>query len=212
MKKAVKMNKKVVSRNVSIALSLIVVVLLSSLIGVIMHFTSIIQGKNDRISNLYNQITALNASIIELDNKIAQQNEEIIRLEKIENLTDQIFYSCKPYNYKGEWLGTWRLVTEFSGSSVQEKTPPFQIQSAYHLWRLNYSHVSEEKAGVTLEVIQQAGAQEWTIGLFFITGPSENYTIYFPDYNVFSQNTYYLKMPNYKGIYWWSITIEELSF
>jgi len=85
------MLEKVVSRKVVIALSVIVVVLVSSLIGVIMHFTSIIQSKDDKISNLCTQITTLNANISELENKIAQQNKEIIRLEKIENLTNQIF-------------------------------------------------------------------------------------------------------------------------
>jgi outer membrane murein-binding lipoprotein Lpp len=205
------MLEKVVSRKVVIALSVIVVVLVSSLIGVIMHFTSIIQSKDDKISNLCTQITTLNANISELENKIAQQNKEIIRLEKIENLTNQILYLHKPYNYEGEWLGTWRLVTEFSGSSALEKSPTFQIKSVYNLWRINYSHIGEKEAGVTLEVVQQAGTEEWVIGSFSITGPSENHTIYFFDYNVFSRNTYYITMSDYKGIYRWDITIEELT-
>ena len=202
------MLEKVVSRKVVIALSVIVVVLVSSLIGVIMHFTSIIQSKDDKISNLCTQITTLNANISELENKIAQQNKEIIRLEKIENLTNQILYLHKPYNYEGEWLGTWRLVTEFSGSIALEKSPTFQIQSVYNLWRINYSHIGEKEAEVILGIVQQAGSQEWTISSVFITGPSEKFTLYF---FVYSLNTYYITMSDYKGIYRWDITIEELT-
>jgi len=69
--------KKVVGRNVAIALGIVVIILLVGLVGAIANYTSVINGKdsqidslNSQITNLQNQISSLNAQITNLQNQI----------------------------------------------------------------------------------------------------------------------------------------------
>jgi predicted PurR-regulated permease PerM len=52
--------KKVVSRNVAIALGIIVIILLVGLVGALAYYTSLINSKDNTISTLTNQNNQLN--------------------------------------------------------------------------------------------------------------------------------------------------------
>jgi hypothetical protein len=61
--KMVETQKKVVGRNVAIALGIICIILAVGIVGAIANYSSIISGKDNNITNLQNQITSLTSQI-----------------------------------------------------------------------------------------------------------------------------------------------------
>jgi cell division protein FtsB len=94
--------KKVVSRNVAIALGIIVIIVLVGLVGAIADYTSVINNKDSQIQTLTNQknqlqtwlkgnITYYNSQIASLQNQISNLNSQINSLNaQITNLQNQI--------------------------------------------------------------------------------------------------------------------------
>ena len=73
--------KKVVSRNVALALTIMVVILLFSLAGVVVKYTFIIGEKDDAIASLNSQVTSL------------QNNYSLLS----ENYNQLSFRRCSPF-------------------------------------------------------------------------------------------------------------------
>ena len=94
--------KKVVSRNVAIALGIIVIIVLVGLVGAIADYTSVINDKDSQIQTLTNQknqlqtwlkgnITYYDSQIASLQNQISNLNSQINSLNaQITNLQNQI--------------------------------------------------------------------------------------------------------------------------
>jgi hypothetical protein len=80
--------RKVVGRNVAIALGIICIILVVGFTGAVTNYMSIIKGKDDTIASLNSQITdkdntisSLNSSITNLENQVDNLNS-IINLQK----------------------------------------------------------------------------------------------------------------------------------
>jgi len=72
--------KKVVGRNVAIALGIICIVLAVGLVGAIANYTSIISGKDSTIATLNSQMTEKDNTISSLNSQINSLNSEIGKL------------------------------------------------------------------------------------------------------------------------------------
>jgi len=72
--------KKVVGRNVAIALGIICIVLAVGLVGAIANYTSIISGKDNTIASLNSQINSLNSEIASLNLQIGNLTSQNSRL------------------------------------------------------------------------------------------------------------------------------------
>ncbi|MGQ9642140.1 MAG: hypothetical protein ACUVUF_08530 [Candidatus Bathycorpusculaceae bacterium] len=90
--------KKVVGRNVAIALGIICIVLAVGLVGAMINYTSIISGKDNIIASLNSQITdkdntiaSLNSRIANLQTQITDKDNTIASLNsRIANLQTQV--------------------------------------------------------------------------------------------------------------------------
>jgi uncharacterized coiled-coil protein SlyX len=90
--------KRVVGRNVAIALGIICIVLVVGLIGAVTNYTSIMRTKDDTIASLNSQITdkdntisSLNLQIASKDSQISSLNSQIVDLQnQINNLNSII--------------------------------------------------------------------------------------------------------------------------
>jgi Flp pilus assembly protein TadG len=76
---AQKSGKKVVNKNVAVALGIIILVLLVGLVGAMLNYTSIINGKNSSISSLNSQISNLTSQKNQLETWL-QGNNSIANL------------------------------------------------------------------------------------------------------------------------------------
>ena len=193
-----------------IFVSVLCVMLVISMVALFSSLNSQIQDKDSQIANLNSQITDLNSQINQINSTGSDQQATIDKLQKVQNLTDQIFLP-KPYDsYLGEWAGTWSTVSTFSGSSSQEETSTFQISSPYHLWRIKISLTgSGEMTNLQFRVIQVVGSEEIIAKIFSVTGPNEKETVYLFAETI-STNTYYIGFDNFEGTSW-SLTIEQLN-
>ncbi len=77
--------KKVVGRNVIVALGTICVILAVGLIGTIMSYTSMISEKDNTITSLISQIQILQDNVTDLQNRIANLQNELNALHGIFN-------------------------------------------------------------------------------------------------------------------------------
>jgi len=78
--------KKVVGRNVAIALGIICIILAVGLVGVVANYTSIISSKDDTISSLNLQITSKDSQISSLNSQIANLQNQVNDLNSVINL------------------------------------------------------------------------------------------------------------------------------
>jgi hypothetical protein len=73
--------KKVVGRNVAIALGIIAIILLVGLAGVIANYTSVINAKDNLIASKDSEITNKNSQIADKDSQISSLNSQIADLK-----------------------------------------------------------------------------------------------------------------------------------
>lgn len=204
-----KMSQKKTINSVAIIVGVLCVVLLIAMMVIYVNYNSMLQNKDSEIADLQNQIANLQS---QLNQKDSDLNSQITRLERFQNLTQEIFYlNPLPFDpYSSEWLGKWNLVTTFGGSSQQENSPTFQISSPYHLWRINYSQTGGNEANYQFRIVQVIGSEEIALGSISVTGP-DSFTKYLFDYNMYAKNTYYIKTESYTGVQSWTFTIEQLE-
>jgi hypothetical protein len=203
-----KQEKRVVGRTVAIALGIICIILAVGLVGTIVGYTSIINGKDNTIATKDNIIATKNSEISDLNNSIATLNNTIHRLEKIENVTNQIFYLRNVIDCDGNWLGSWNLVATFNQYNVSEgKTPNFQIYNRFHLWRLNYS-VHQD---LWLRVIQANGSLVLAFYQFTYSTEADIGSVYFFADSVYSPISYFIEFPTGSFAGNWTITVEQLE-
>jgi cell division protein FtsL len=69
--------KKVVSRNVAIALGIIVIILAVGLVGAIANYTSIISGKDNTIATQNSEIADKNSTITSLNSQISSLSDTV---------------------------------------------------------------------------------------------------------------------------------------
>jgi hypothetical protein len=90
--------KKVIGRNVAIALGIICIVLAVGLVGAIANYTSIINGKDNTIASKDSEIASLNSQIVDKTNTIYSLNFQIESNDsqisslrsQVNNLTDTV--------------------------------------------------------------------------------------------------------------------------
>jgi len=83
--------KKVVGRNVAIALGIICIILAVGLVGAVANYTSIITSKDNTISSLNSQITSKDSQISSLNSQITSKDSQISSLNsQITNLQNQV--------------------------------------------------------------------------------------------------------------------------
>jgi hypothetical protein len=84
------MSKKVVSRTLAIVLGVVCIVLASGLVGLIINYTSIINGKDNTITTLNSQITSQTNKISSLSSQLSRNITLISQLDsQITDLTSQ---------------------------------------------------------------------------------------------------------------------------
>ena len=83
--------KKVVGRNVAIALGIVCMILAVSLVGAFTYYMPMITDKDNTISSLNSQISQLNFNVTSLQNQVASDNSTIHKDNiAITNLTNQL--------------------------------------------------------------------------------------------------------------------------
>jgi len=97
--------KKMVGRNVAIALGIICLVLLAGLVGGLGYFTQVINDKNNTISSLNSQISQLHSNITDLQTQIEGYNNTINSITT--NFEDQLGL-----------IGYWELFEEIPTGPV----------------------------------------------------------------------------------------------
>jgi len=86
-----KQEKKVVGRNVAIALGIICIIVAVGLVGEIANYTSIISGKDTTIASKDSQIGSLNSQITTKDNTISSLDSQIASKDsQISSLNSQV--------------------------------------------------------------------------------------------------------------------------
>jgi cell division protein FtsL len=78
--------KKVVGRNVAIALGIICIILAVGLVGAVANYTSIITSKDNTISSLNSQIATKDSQISSLNSQITNLQNQVNDLNSIMNL------------------------------------------------------------------------------------------------------------------------------
>ncbi|MEM3743852.1 MAG: hypothetical protein QXW43_04920 [Candidatus Methanomethyliaceae archaeon] len=117
--------KKVVDRNVAIALGIICVLLAVGLVGAVMNYTSIISGKDSTIASLNSQITNLKNQVNDLNS--------IINLEK-----STVWVSDQTVSQPAGSYTQWKVSASYAGyvsvrvqTSTTDKTYVRVIWSSY---------------------------------------------------------------------------------
>lgn len=197
--------RKVLGR--SAALGIICIVLLASLIGAL----AVINDRNVTISSLNAQTYQLNSNVTQLQSNISSLTSTIvqqqIQLERLKNLTDQVFYLHSICSDSGQWLGSWDFVATLSEDDVSGgKTSNFEIASDFQIWRFNFTIQRD----LWFNIIQDAGSQKIILGMYQVTN-GENGTIYFFEYSVTFPLRYYIEFPTGSFAGNWTMTIEELN-
>lgn len=205
--------KKTVRRSVAIALGIVCIVLLAGLIGLF----GTINDKNAQISSLNAQIYQLNSNVTDLQSSVYSLNSTLLQkqsqlddLEKLGNLTDQIFYMHMVYGAGGNWLGSWNLVATFKENAVSGgKTSNFQIFSPFHFWRFNFTIQQD----LWFNIIQVAGSERIVAGTYQVTytGEIDHGSIYWFADSVTSPLSYYIEFPTGSSAGNWTMTVEELD-
>jgi predicted PurR-regulated permease PerM len=116
--------RKVVVRNVAIALGIICIILVVGLIVAVANYTSIIKGKDDTIASLQNQVSDLN-SIINLEKSTVWVNDQTVS------------QPASSYTY-------WTVSADYAGYiSVQVQTSTTTNTYVRVIWSaygVNYDH------------------------------------------------------------------------
>jgi predicted PurR-regulated permease PerM len=116
--------RKVVGRNVTIALGIICIILVVGLIVAVANYTSIIKGKDDTIASLQNQVGDLN-SIINLEKSTVWVNDQTVS------------QPASSYTY-------WTVSADYAGYiSVQVQTSTTTNTYVRVIWSaygVNYDH------------------------------------------------------------------------
>jgi len=116
--------RKVVGRNVAIALGIICIILVVGLIVAVANYTSIIKGKDDTIASLQNQVGDLN-SIINLEKSTVWVNDQTVS------------QPASSYTY-------WTVSADYAGYiSVQVQTSTTTNTYVRVIWSaygVNYDH------------------------------------------------------------------------
>jgi uncharacterized protein YdcH (DUF465 family) len=180
------------------------------MLAIYFNINSQLQSKDSEIANLNDEIANLNSQINQINSTGSSQQMTIDRLEKLKGLTDQIFYPGAPYDpYSYDWAGHWSSVTSFHGSTSPANSSLFQIQSPYHLFRLNITLTGSTAGGLEFSLIQIVGSEEIMVRSISMSS-EKNYTFY-----VFAENigasSYYLRIDNTEGISAWAIGVEQLN-
>lgn len=137
--------KKVISRNVAIALGIIAIILSVGLVGAITNYTSIISSKdniiatqNSEISNLENQITNKDSQIASLQNRVNNLND-IVNLAKSTVWVDSQTVSQPAGSYV-----YWTVSASYAGYVsvwVQTSTTTnTYVRVIYSAYDVNYDH------------------------------------------------------------------------
>jgi predicted PurR-regulated permease PerM len=152
-KKAVE--KKVVSRNVVIALGIIVIILLVGLVGAIAYYTSIISGKDSTIADKDNTISSLNSQISSL-------NSEKSNLTDIVNLANStVWVNHQTFSQPASSYSHWTFGATYAGYiSISATDSPtgapiifihfnVYVQVIYSAYGVNYNNTISVGTGGT---------------------------------------------------------------
>jgi len=93
--------KKLIGRNVAIALGIICIILAVGLVGAISNYTSIISGKDDTIASLNSQIADKDSQIASKDSQISSLNTQI---QTLTNQKNQLQTWLNSLNATYTWL------------------------------------------------------------------------------------------------------------
>ena len=124
--------KKVVGRNVIVALGTICVILAVGLIGTIMSYTSMISEKDNTITSLISQIQILQDNVTDLQNQMTHMQILLKNLNDIINLNETD-------TAKISWFNAW--------------TTPDETKLNITATIVNYNNIPAEKVSLIIKVL-----------------------------------------------------------
>jgi hypothetical protein len=101
--------KKVIGRNVAIALGIIVIILVVGLVGAIVNYTSTINDKNNTVATLNSQITTKDNTISSLNS----QNSSLTNIVNLENST--IWVDSQTISQSAGSYTSWHFSASYAG-------------------------------------------------------------------------------------------------
>ncbi|MCZ2808331.1 MAG: hypothetical protein O2V44_03145 [Candidatus Bathyarchaeota archaeon] len=123
--------KRVVRRTVAIGLGIVCIMLLVGLVGVILVYSSMIDSKDDAISDLNQQITSLNSQVADLTS--------------IANLSKSMYWlSFKNVSIRAGYENVWNFISKYAGYvSVQifsSTADTIYVRVNYHSHGVHYDN------------------------------------------------------------------------
>ena len=119
--------KKVVSRTVAIGLGMVCIILLVGLVGAILVYSPMINSKNNKISDLSQQITSLSTQVADLTS-IANLTKSTIWIN-FKNVSIQARYE-NVWNFPANYAG-YVAVHVSSNATVSDPNAPVKVSHTY---------------------------------------------------------------------------------
>jgi cell division protein FtsL len=142
-----KSGKKVVSRNVAVALGIISIVFLVGLVGAVLHYTSIISGKDNDILTRDSQIADKNAQIQTLTDQKNQLQTWLQENNSVANFeASSIWVNLKTVSVQASSETIWNFTANYAGYiSIQVASSPpttgnFYARVTYASHGVNYDN------------------------------------------------------------------------